>query len=210
MALMIRPAAPGDEAGILKLTREFLALSPYTTMFPPRDGHLEVLYKKLVEFGRIFVAADAADQIVGIIAGAVVVEPLNGEKYGEGVIWYVDKGHRGGDTGRKLLGVFRDWTSTNGATVLKMSAPAESPVGRLLVSLDFIPLETHFVMPLQAPTARGAVRLEGVTSDLLEDVRRRRQEQGGRSEQSTTSHDDGKHDDADSSSADVDGKNPPA
>jgi hypothetical protein len=207
MSLTIRPAGPGDEPAILKLTREFLALSPYTTLFPPKEGHLDVLFAKLIEFGRIFVAANKDDVPVGLIAGAIVIEPLTGENYAEGVIWYVDASARGGDTGRNLLGSFKEWASTNGATVVKMSAPAGSPVGRLLESLSYIPLETHFVLPLQAPTATGPVVLTGVTSDLLEDVRQRRQ--GGRSGKPEPTHSDRQHDDADRAGAD-DGKNSPA
>lgn len=208
MATTVRAVQPGDEARILELTGEFLQLSPYTLLFPPKAGHLEDLYQRLVKWGQIFVAVNSDDYIVGVIAGAVVPHAMNGEPYAEGVIWYVDKGHRGGRTGPNLLGVFLEWASTNGATVLKMSAPFDSPVGKLLVASGFAPLETHFVIPLRAPTTTVPVKLEGVTRDDLQQAVRERQGQGGRSGEPQPTHRDGT-DAADSARAD-DGKDSPA
>jgi hypothetical protein len=207
--LRIREIEPGDEPRVLELTKEFLQLSPYTALFPPKDGHLEDLYARLVKLGKIFVAVNRDNYPVGLIAGAVLPHAMNGELYAEGVIWYVDKGHRGGDVGRNLLGVFAEWTTTNGATVLKMSAPSDSPVGKLLGVMGFAAFETHFVLPLATPTAK-VVRLEGVTADDLQrHVRRERP--GGTSDEPATADSHGQHDDADgASSNDVDRTDSPA
>lgn len=199
--LRIREPIEGEEDRILDLTMQFLALSPYTNLFPPKDGHLAQLYAKIVEMGKIFLLVNRDDYPVGIIAGVIVPHAMNGLQYAEGVIWYVDKGHRGGSAGRNLLRTFMDWASTNGATMVKMSAPAESPVGKLLVEWGFSALETHFVLPLTAPTATGAVVLQGVTSDDLQQaVRRERQGQGGHSGEPTHANQDGR-DAADSTGA---------
>ncbi len=159
--MTIRPAQPFDEERLLELTREFLKLSPYEALFPPAEGHLEALYAKVVEFGQIYCAVNEDDRIVGMIAGVIVPHAMTGHMYCEEVIWYVEKGARTSGCGLQLLGALTDWASTNGATMLKMLAPAESAVGRLLEREGFGRVETAFMKLLARPTVAGAVRIEG-------------------------------------------------
>jgi GNAT superfamily N-acetyltransferase len=158
--MVIRPMAPDDRSDVLDLTREFLRLSPYEALFPPKPGHLDTLFDLTVTHGRVFVADDDGT-LVGLIAGIVVPHGLTGNLYCEEVLWYVRAAARESGCGLQLLGALTEWATINGATMLKMLAPAESPVGHLLERHGFARVETAFMKLLSRPTTTEAVSFKG-------------------------------------------------
>ncbi len=149
--LEIRELREGERPIALELAREFLKQSPYEKLFPPKEDALEKLFVMTEQWGIVLVA-DVDGDLVGLIAGVIIEHALTGQMYGEEVVWYVKPEHRSGRVGIRLLEALTEWTTTNGATMLKMLAPAESPVGKLLESRGFARVETAFMKLLAVPT----------------------------------------------------------
>jgi GNAT superfamily N-acetyltransferase len=165
--MIIRVAEPGDRERLLALTREFLELTPYGAMFPPKPGHLERLFDVVVERGSIWCAVDETDRVVGMIAGVLVEHMLTGWPYVEEVIWFVEKAARPSGVGTQLLDALEDWATTNGAVLVKMLAPADSPVGVLLErKRQYTRVETAFMRMLARPTRTEPKAIEVSEGDL--------------------------------------------
>jgi N-acetylglutamate synthase-like GNAT family acetyltransferase len=86
-----------------------------------------------------------APRVIGMIAGCVVVHRYSGRKMAEEIVWFVEKEHRKHAAGTQLLAALERWSGTNGASVLKMVAPAGSSVGNFLKAWGFEALEEHYI-----------------------------------------------------------------
>lgn len=181
MPITIREAdLPRDEEQILALAQAFIDSTPYGQFFPPKEINVRELMARVALHGVIFVAEDASEQLVGVIGGGITTHLMFEGKYCEEAIWFVKPSARGGIVGRDLLRRLVEWSTTNGAVMCKMAAPAESQVGLLLDREGFARVETNFIRLLAAPTNPNGVVVHGVDADDLQrHVRRERQ--GGRS-----------------------------
>jgi GNAT superfamily N-acetyltransferase len=101
--------------------------------------------------GAIFVAeGDPQDPspvrggLVGMLAVIVLPHFITGALCAEEVCWWVEPRYRRRGLGPQLLGVATDWAGQEGATMLKMVAPAGSDVGRFYETVGFTAVETAY------------------------------------------------------------------
>ena len=146
MAIMngwkIRPAGPGDGAGIASLHmaggRDYIELDPTRFRIPDEDGLAEWLDADLASSGGSWVCFVAEDdgRIVGQVE-ARLLQPLDSARYqviatlgqvrGEVNSLGVLKSHRRRGIGRALMERAERWLTDRGAVVIELDTLAESP-----------------------------------------------------------------------------------
>jgi len=144
------PILEHDLPAIVQLLRDFLAMTPYGVMFPPPEGYLEVLTQQVLADGGVIILAceDGTERPVGVIAGVMARHILTTQPYCDEVVWFVEPEARASGCGLQLLVALQNWATTNGATLVRMAAPAESPVGKLLERHGYARVETSFMKVL--------------------------------------------------------------
>ena len=154
------PILERDMPAMVKLLRDFLAMTPYGALFPPPEGYHEVLIQHVLDQGGVIIlACDEDERPVGAIAGVMTRHILTSQPYCDEVMWFVEPEARPTGCGLQLLVALEGFATSNGATLLRMAAPAESPVGKLLERNGYVRLETSFMKMLARPTVQEAVSI---------------------------------------------------
>ncbi len=195
----IRSASEKDIDTLVVMSARFLELTPYGQLFPAIPGHLEMLARLTLEHGtallaelhppgcpgfepevcecpeglkcRLCLQPPSAHKVVGMLALVIVPHPLTGASYCEEVVWWVEPEHRGGIVGPKLLEAAETWVSTKSVTMVKMVAPAGSPVGAFLERRGYAQVETAFIKLLSAPTRTAPLAIGELPPELLERIK---------------------------------------
>ena len=150
----IEVATIEDVPRIAELVRRFLAESIYGGIFPFEPTVLEQFVARAVEpesWGIVFVSREQ-NQIVGMIAGAYLHEPISGTPMAEELAWWVEPEARGGLTAIRLHRMLEVWAESRGAQLLKMVAPADKPdVGVYYGKQGYRAVEVAWIKPLGGP-----------------------------------------------------------
>lgn len=151
--MRIRAATEADVPRLVEMATNFLVDTPYGQLFPSNPTQIEQLVRLVLNLGVGLVAdANTCDaclpDLVGMLGVVLLPHPLTGHTYAEEVVWWVQPERRNGIVGPQLLGAAEEWATRNGANMLKLAAPADSPVGKYLAKLGYIAVETAFIKPI--------------------------------------------------------------
>ncbi len=97
----------------------------------------------------VTIRAATADDVCGMLAAALYVQPFSGESIGAEIVWWMNPDARGGRTAIRLLREAERWAKDRGATTFQMMAPVGKTgtileLGRLYEALHYEPIETHY------------------------------------------------------------------
>lgn len=149
--MTIRPAVEADLARVFEMGVSFIVSIPlYAQIFQWEPEALEAFIRDLAteEASAILVVEDDAGAVEGMVIVILVANPFGGPPWAEEVAYWLDPRARRGTAAYKLLGAGEDWARRNGATVLKMVAPAGSRIGNLYEHRGYEPLETTYILRL--------------------------------------------------------------
>jgi hypothetical protein len=155
--MMIRKATPADKPRLIEMAVRFLLESPYGALFDNQatPDAIGTLVDNVISLGVIIVAevdrggglfgSKPDPKLVGMLAAVALPHPLTGKTCAEEMAWWVEPEHRGGLLGPKMLRVFEEWATRNGANMVKMVAPAGSTVGTFYEHIGYQAVETAFI-----------------------------------------------------------------
>lgn len=141
--MTIREATLADTPRLVEMTIAFIVSSIYAEMLEASPDRIALVVSNLLNGGVIFVAADDAGALVGMIGIT-----LSGDRtFGEEAGWWVEPAHRTSAlVGPKLLRRAECWARERGLLLLKMVAPAGSPeVEAFYLHAGYFELETTYV-----------------------------------------------------------------
>lgn len=148
MTPTIREAGAGDLRGIVELTRQFIEDTSYREILRFDQAAVEDLAYRVIEQGVCFVAA-LEDDLVGMIAGFLMRNPIDGTTWLDEVAWFITPAHRKGRVGYYLLRSWESFARQEGVHTLRMLAPAEAPeVGEFYYRRGYRHAEQVFVKRL--------------------------------------------------------------
>lgn len=149
----IRYATAADETRVVEMALRFVRETQYATLFAGMSPEtLSPMFGLALHKGVVFVA-DVDGQAVGFLALVVLQHPFGGEPYGDELGWWVEPEWRRGRIGWDLLDAGERWARDHQVTVLKMIAPAGSPIGRLYEHRGYVPVETAYVKRMRSLAA---------------------------------------------------------
>jgi GNAT superfamily N-acetyltransferase len=127
----IRQATDADVAELVEMARRRWLETPFAARFPPSLSKIEAVVRYTLAHGAGFVAEE--HRLVGMFGVVCGTYPLSDTGiYADEVAWWVDPAWRGSNIGPRLLGAVEDWATTQGAEMLKLTAPAGSRLGQYL------------------------------------------------------------------------------
>jgi GNAT superfamily N-acetyltransferase len=152
----VRLATPlRDRARVLELAAAFLTATPYGALTAWQPEAVATLVDQVFVDGTIFVAERARHQgdgtrleTVGLIALVIRQHPFNLSYYGDELAWWVDPTSRNSTAAYRLLWAAIEWARQNRLSVLKMVAPAGSPIGLAYLRRGFTLVETVYQLTL--------------------------------------------------------------
>jgi len=155
MTFQYRLADPDDQGVVIEMALAFLAESPFGQVFGADPLRLQLLFQDCLRRGvvvlaeeRVTVRGDEHARAVGFIAIMILEEVMSGAPYGEEVAWWVEPDARAHRVGAQLLACAEQWLLTNGATAVKMIAPAGSELDRYYAKQGYVPIETAYLKRL--------------------------------------------------------------
>jgi len=150
MQLTYRHANVDDVVALTALADRFVESTIYATVTPPegRAQALAALIENVVQLGVIFIAEEAVDGIVGMLAALQVRSTEGGYNYCDELAWFVAPEYRKTGIGLFLMQAMEKWARQQGLYLCKMVAPAGSRIGQLYESLDYTALETAYIKRL--------------------------------------------------------------
>lgn len=108
------------------------------------------LIDMVMAHGTVFVVevdprtAGARGELVAMLALALLPHPITGRLYADELCWWVEPRYRRGRIGPKLLRHAETWARQQGASMLKMVAPAGTDVGRFYEAVGYRAVETAY------------------------------------------------------------------
>ena len=146
MACLIRTAEHGDLERLVHLGVRFLTTTPaYCTLLRPDPERLYVLLETALTLGLgTVLVAEVDGEVVGGLVYVILPNPISGEATAEEIAWFVAPEHRTSSIGPRLLVAGESWCAANGATTIKMIAPAGSEVGRFYARRGYVAVETAY------------------------------------------------------------------
>lgn len=129
--MIIRPATLEDSAAVCRMAIRFLEETPYGELVTPNEVKIAQLLLQCLDLGVIFVAEleDASPHtLVGFLALVALAHPVSGDPFAEELAWWVEPEARHLSIGPRLLREGERWAVANQLRMLKMVAPAGSPV----------------------------------------------------------------------------------
>jgi GNAT superfamily N-acetyltransferase len=144
VAVTIREATVADRDAIVALALAQFAESIYGRLMGAIDPVLVGLHVDLgMSHGMVLVAVEG-DVVVGFIGVVAHAHPLNGEGFMRELAWTVAPAHRRGRVGPALLAEVENWGKRSGLSMIEMSAPEGSTVGRFYKLCGYDPVETAY------------------------------------------------------------------
>lgn len=141
--MKLRSATVEDADDIFALAQRFAAGTDYGALVTPNRDAITRLLHWLLKDGAVFVG-EVDGHLVGMLALAIITNPMSGELQGEELAWWVDPAHRKTTLGPRLLHAAELFCATQGITVLRMVAPTGSGVGDHYRKRGYIPVETSY------------------------------------------------------------------
>lgn len=122
--MTIRRATLADADALVVFLVDLTTESTYTGGRVANAAHLSAELDRLLplETSGFFVAVDAEDDILGLLAWLLYEDLISGETCAAQACWYMDPAHRDG-TGRALLAAAEAWADTKGAMRWQMLSP---------------------------------------------------------------------------------------
>lgn len=154
--MIIRLATFDDGPRLCEMAARFLETTAYAQLVVWEPEPLANLVYAVLEQGVIYVAEELAEwapgnddsigdaEPIGMIALVARPHVMNSTRYGDELAWWVEPAHRGGEAATLLLDRAEQWARENGLSVLKMSAPAGSMIGRLYERRGYVLLESTY------------------------------------------------------------------
>lgn len=138
---MIRNAHAGDHDAVVGMMVAYVERTPYAEVYVDPAEHASVLFAASLGQGVLLV-----DEVAGVVMGALVVlvTPYMGSVIAEEVGWW----HPSPRVLLELLDVAQCQVVQKGATVLKVSAPSWTSLGRYFKRRGFAPLEVVYTRAL--------------------------------------------------------------
>lgn len=183
--MIIRRAERTDLEHLVYLGMRFiLATRAYSSLMRPDPERLWVLLSTALDMGTILVA-ELEGEVVGGIAYVILPNPISGDLTADEIAWFVAPEHRGSTVGPRLLVAGENWCAANGATTIKMIAPAGSDVGAFYERRGYVAVETAYAKQVsdgmvntvrvdEGPRPDREDRTIGRAADLARDAHRAR------------------------------------
>lgn len=146
--IAVRRARPEDLPVIVEMVGHFIASTSYCRLLRFVPEAVAELTDRVLQVGVIFVAEDGP-QLVGVIAGLPIEEPIGRTKMLDELVWWIEPAYRNRSAGPRLHGAWESWAREAGLEAVRMIAPADSPeVGSFYAKRGYWPLETSFIKRL--------------------------------------------------------------
>lgn len=124
MAVIIRPAAPGDIAGLVQLLEALFGIEADFDFDPAKQA--QGLRLLLADTRACVLVADDAGAVVGMCTAQTVISTAEGGPVGWVEDVAVADSHRGRGLGRKLLAELEHWAQAHGLTRLQLLADRDN------------------------------------------------------------------------------------
>jgi GNAT superfamily N-acetyltransferase len=143
----IREATDADTPRLVEMAIAFIAESRYAQVIQFTPEKLHALVSMLLKIGTVIVA-EIGTELVGMIALARVQSLFGGPDYADEVAWWVEREHRTGRVGPRLLVQAEKWATAQGLTSIRMVAPSGSAVGGFYEACGYELIETSYLRRL--------------------------------------------------------------
>jgi len=141
---LIRPATVEDREAVVQLALAQFAESIYGQLMGTIDPVLVGLHFDLGLSNGIVLVAEEDGIVVGFLGVVAHAHPLNGEGFMRELAWTVAPPFRRGRVGPALLAEAENWGRRSGLSMIEMSAPEGSLVGRFYRRMGYRPVETAY------------------------------------------------------------------
>lgn len=126
---MIRNATEADVDELVRMGREFLAVSPFARLGFSDESRERGIRCLMGQFARVI---DLEGKIVGALLGGIGPGWFDDERpIATEMAWWVDPQHRGSVAAVRLVHEFRDWARQQGAVAVCLSELVHEGVGSL-------------------------------------------------------------------------------
>ena len=158
MAARVRQAVAEDIGSLVALGRVMHQESPLFKMMDWSNDKCAVLGKTLIEQGGIFLAEDENLNVVGMFIGMINEYFFGHDLVANDFALYVDKEHRGGTIGLRLVKKFEKWAFDNGAKVILLGIGTGIEAERTARLYDRLGYKTHGYTTLKMRTESWQAR----------------------------------------------------
>lgn len=135
-----------DADALLELARGFELEAPSLGLLLPGPvdcNRVRLVFEVVREHGTCLIAEEQGVPM-GFLALSALPHPFTGQITADEIAWWVRREARG-RTGLALLEAAERWARASGLTQLRVSAPVNSGVGRLLERKGFIAREVAYI-----------------------------------------------------------------
>lgn len=149
IATTVRRATRDDTPALLVMGANFITSTRYGRIFEVNAEKLTELVGLLLENGFILVVPDEHDVPIAMIGVAVIDSALDGRRYGDEIMFWVNEGLRQHGAGTALFVSAEAACRQLGCVAFKAAAPLDAPhVAKMLLGHGYEPVETVFCLPL--------------------------------------------------------------